>query len=407
MFSRLSCASPLIDIALAWMGCGRGKMMAKIVILGSGFAGLTAAVRLNRRLPDARHEVLVIDRSTTFVYRPSLVLVAFGHKPARDVTFDLVSTYHRLRIPFLHAEVKEVEPQSKTVLTSHGPIAYDKLIVAMGEKLAVEEVPGMAEYGHNVCSLRGAMRLKEALETWNGGPTVIGWSQFVQTGGPAFEVAVELRRWMTKRGWNTPIHFIDPLPKIWAPAGPEASQFMQQLFDDRQIVRHGPVQVQAVECDRVVLTNGEVLPSTLTIVTPPFRGVEAQRSIAGNHKRDWLETGRDMQSVQFPDIYVTGSATAFEGPKQAHTAMMQAEIAVDNVVVDLQRAPSVHREYAHEMSCVLDLGQGQGLFVKKSLWSDDHQVARVGRQWPVAKAALAYTYVKTPVFKRWGFLVPQ
>lgn len=381
--------------------------MAKIVILGSGFAGLTAAVRLKRRLRGEDHEILVIDRSTTFVYRPSLVLVAFGHKPVRDVTFDLTATYRRLRIPFLHTEVQEVEPESKTVVTSTGPIAYDKLIVAMGEKLAVEEVPGMADYGHNVCSLSGAIRLREALKTWSGGPAVIGWSQFVQTGGPAFEVAVELRRWMTKRGWGTPIHFIDPLPKIWAPAGSAASTFMQQLFDDRNIVRHGPVQVQAVERDRVVLTNGDVLPSTLTIVTPPFRGVEAQRSLAGTNKRDWLETGRDMQSVQFPDIYVAGSATAFEGPKQAHTAMLQAEVAVDNLAADLHHAADARRQYAHEMSCVLDLGQGQGLFVKKSLWTDEHQVARVGRQWPVAKAALAYAYVKTPVFKRWGFSVPQ
>ncbi|MCY0900400.1 MAG: FAD-dependent oxidoreductase [Firmicutes bacterium] len=381
--------------------------MAKIVILGSGFAGLTAAVRLRRRLRGTSHQVVVVDKSPTFVYRPALVEVAFGHKPPSDVTFDLAATYRRLGIGFVQAAIESLRPDIKIVQTREGTITYDKLIVALGEQHAYEEIPGLREHAYNVCSLPEALRLNEALRAWQGGPVVVGWAQFVQTGGPAFEVALELRRWMVQRGLHDPIHFVDPLSTIWAPAGHEAGAFMQQLFDQQAIIRHGGVHIHAVTPDSVQLSNGEVIASSLTIVTPPFRGVNAQAALAHGHPRDWLETGRDMKSVHHPDIYVAGSATAFDGPKQAHTAMRQAEVAADNLLLDLTHSPARRRQYEHEMSCVLDFGRGRGLYVRRSLWSDDHQEMRIGRQWPIAKSLLAYLYVKTPVFKQWGASMPN
>jgi sulfide:quinone oxidoreductase len=87
--------------------------------------------------------------------------------------------------------------------------------------------------------------------------------------------------------------------------------------------------------------------------------------------------------------------------------MRQAEVAADNLLLDLTHSPARRRQYEHEMSCVLDFGRGRGLYVRRSLWSDDHQEMRIGRQWPIAKSLLAYLYVKTPVFKQWGASMPN
>ncbi|POB09968.1 NAD(P)/FAD-dependent oxidoreductase [Sulfobacillus sp. hq2] len=381
--------------------------MADVVIAGSGFAGLTAAIKLKRLLRHSGHRITVVARDATFVYRPSLVLLAFGKKSLKDITFDLRTIYKRTRIHFVEAAITSINPEAQTLMTDQGPIKYDKLIVALGEKLAYDEVPGLREYGYNVCTPDGALALKDALTRYHGGPTVVGWAQNVQTGGPAFEVALELEEWMKDHKVAGSIDFVDPLPKLWAPAGPEATEFLTKVFAERHITRHGPVQIKEVKADRVILSNGEELPSVLTIITPPFRGEDAQKSLAGDNPRDWLETGKDMQSVRYPDIYVAGSAVAFEGPKQGHTAMLQAETAVYNLTQDLLETGKPHKLYDHEMSCVLDLGTGEGLFVRRSLWSQEHQEFKIGRQWPLAKAALAYTFVHTPVFKKWGLSMPK
>jgi sulfide:quinone oxidoreductase len=284
---------------------------------------------------------------------------------------------------------------------------YDKLVVALGEQLAYDDIPGLAQYGHNVCTLDGAMALKEALARYTGGPIVVGFAQSVQTGGPAFEVALELRRFLAARQRFDPITFVDPLPSMWAPAGPEAAAVLTDIFQNRHIARLGPVQIAEVTADHVRLADGRALPSALTILTPPFRGPDALQALAQSHPRGWVAANHEMRALADPDVYVAGSAVGFDGPKQGHTAMRQAEIVAHNLAQDIVGISNERREYAHEMECVLDLGDGQGLFVQRTLWEPSHRRVAVGRQWPWFKSALAYAYVKTPVFKKWAWSLPH
>ncbi|MCL4318684.1 MAG: FAD-dependent oxidoreductase [Firmicutes bacterium] len=376
--------------------------MVRIVIAGSGFGGLTVALQLKKRLKNTNHRITVIAKDNQFVYRPNLILVALGKKSPKSITFNLATLYAKSGVEFLKTTIESIDAEAKTVNTATGAVLYDKMIVALGEKLHYEEIPGLREYGYNVCSIDGALALRSALEHFDGGPIVVGWSQFVQTGGPAFEVALELEQWLKHHDLSGSIQFIDPLPKLWAPAGPEAGEFMTSLFAERKISRMGPVQVKEVKSDRVILKDGTELPSKLTVVTPPFHGEDAQSALANGQSRGWLETGKDMRSVHYPDVYAVGSAVAFEGPKQAHTAMLQAETAAHNLALEINQSTAPRKEYDHEMSCVLDLGNGQGLFVRRSLWNDQHQVVRIGRKWPMAKSALAYSFIHTPIFKKWG-----
>ncbi|AEJ41876.1 sulfide-quinone reductase [Sulfobacillus acidophilus TPY] len=377
--------------------------MPDVVVLGSGFAGLTAALSIRRGLGrQAGYRVVVIAKDAQFVYRPALVDVAFGHKPLDDIRFALEPIYRRAGIEWMPAVVTDVDPDQRQVKTSSGTVSYDKLVVALGERFAYDEVPGLKDYGLTVCSVEGTLKLQTALRQYTGGPAVVGWAQNCQTGGPAFEVALELHHYLETKQLQGPMTFVDPLPKFWAPAGERASRYLEQLFNQKGITRLGPVTVRAVEADRVILDDGRELPSRLTIITPPFRGDPALSRLAHGHPRGWIETGKDMRSVHDPDVYVAGNATAFEGPKQGHTAMLQAEVVAANLVRDLVGRPEARRQYHHEMSCVLNLGNGRGLYVRRSLWDQRHRTVKLGRQWPLAKKLLEYLFVHTPVFREWG-----
>lgn len=381
--------------------------MATIVIAGSGFAGLTTAIQLKRRLRHTtKHRIIVVAKDARFLYRPSLPQVVFGAKELDDISFPLSPIYRRLGIEFRVDPILDIDPVDRKVNTASATLSYDKLVVALGEHLAFEEIGGLNEFGYSLCTAEGALALRDALKRYQGGPVVVGWAQYAQTGGPAFEIALQLSHLLSRRQLQGPIQFVDPLPTLWAPAGPHASQFLEGVFAERGITRLGPVNIQGVYSDRVVLADGRELPSVLSIITPPFRGVAAQTSLAHGHVRNWLETGYNMRSLAYPDVYVAGSAVAFDGPKQGHTALLQAEVVASNLARELSGADTAERVYDHEMSCVLDLGRGQGLFVRRSLWNSLHEEVKVGRQWPLVKAALGYTFVKTPVFKRWGLTMP-
>ena len=66
----------------------------RVVVLGSSFAGLTAALEVRKHLDDV-HEVVVLDPRDHFTFIPSLIWLPFGLRDADDVTFPLEPLYER------------------------------------------------------------------------------------------------------------------------------------------------------------------------------------------------------------------------------------------------------------------------------------------------------------------------
>ncbi len=83
--------------------------MAKVVVIGAGFAGHTAALYLGSRL-GRKHQVTVISNRDVFSYVPSWVWVGVGHMKPEKTVFKLKPIYDRTNINFVHAAAKEIHP---------------------------------------------------------------------------------------------------------------------------------------------------------------------------------------------------------------------------------------------------------------------------------------------------------
>lgn len=71
--------------------------MAKVAIIGAGFAGQTAALYWGSAL-GRDHEITVINRSGRFLYYPSLVWVGVGHMKPERTRFPLQPVYDRFHV---------------------------------------------------------------------------------------------------------------------------------------------------------------------------------------------------------------------------------------------------------------------------------------------------------------------
>jgi NADH:ubiquinone reductase (H+-translocating) len=102
----------------------------RVVILGGGFAGLTAAVAL----ADAPVRVTLIDRRNFHLFTPLLYQVAVGTLAPADIAPPLRRVLHRQRnAEVLLGEARGVDAERREVLLTDGMhIAYDTLIVATG-----------------------------------------------------------------------------------------------------------------------------------------------------------------------------------------------------------------------------------------------------------------------------------
>ena len=155
--------------------------MSKIVILGAGIAGHTAARHLHTLLP-AEHQIVVVSPNPEWNWVPSNVWVGVGQMAEKEVSFDLAEIYKKTRIDFKQAKGIAIHPegsstQSKPYVTIESTLSstagqmesieYDYLINATGPKLNFGATEGLGpDHGHtvSVCTAAHASEANHKLQ---------------------------------------------------------------------------------------------------------------------------------------------------------------------------------------------------------------------------------------------------
>ncbi len=154
--------------------------MARVVVLGAGIAGHTAASFLKKKL-GKKHDVIVVSPGKYYQWIPSNIWVGIGRMKVNQVRFDLNKVYRKWRIDFKQAKAISIHPegnasQSRPFVTisytdnehkgQKEEVPYDYLVNATGPKLNFEATPGLGpdKYTHSVCSYDHAEHTWEALQ---------------------------------------------------------------------------------------------------------------------------------------------------------------------------------------------------------------------------------------------------
>ena len=155
--------------------------MARIVILGAGVAGHTAARYLGKWLRN-KHEVVVVSPNAQWNWIPSNIWVGVGQMSKEQVTFDLPPIYQKLGVVFHQAKALSIHPQggaeSDTPFVTleytdsekagqQAQLSYDYLINATGPKLNFAATQGLGPEGGytvSVCTADHALHANEELQ---------------------------------------------------------------------------------------------------------------------------------------------------------------------------------------------------------------------------------------------------
>ncbi len=125
----------------------------RIVVLGAGFGGLYAAIRLaDEYWSDPETEVLLIDRHNYHLFTPMLTLVAASAVHATAVAYPVRRLLRDHHLAFRRAEVHAIDLDARTVKTDRGSIHYDKLIIGLG---SVTNFFGLTSVERHAFSFKG------------------------------------------------------------------------------------------------------------------------------------------------------------------------------------------------------------------------------------------------------------
>jgi sulfide:quinone oxidoreductase len=257
----------------------------RVVILGSSFAGLTAALELRKRVGN-RHEIVVLDPRPEFTFIPSLIWLPFGIRQAKDITFPLAPLYASKGIRFVNEAAMAIDLDGHAVTTTSGEqVSFDKLLIGTGPRLAFEKVPGLGPHGgytQSVCNLDHALLARDAWERFleHPGPVVIGTAQGGSCFGASYEFLFNVRHRIKKAGLENvaPVTFVTAEPFLghFGLGGVGASEKLVRRFFDRYGIEGLPnTVIREVRDSEIELDDGRTLPFAYSMIVPPFAGVDA------------------------------------------------------------------------------------------------------------------------------------
>lgn len=288
--------------------------MARLVILGAGIAGHTAALHARRKL-GRDHEVVVVSPNSKWNWIPSNIWVGVGVMTPEQVTFPLAPVYAKTGVTFVQGKATCIHPEGDAegaqpyvdVLLT-GPdaqgqsqkVPYDWLINATGPKLNFDATPGLGPNGNSlsVCTYdhadHAARGLDEAVARMQKGEEqtlLIGTGHGTCTcQGAAFEYLFNVEFELRRRGVR------DKAKVIWISNEHELGDFgmggmflkrggyithsrvfTESLYTERGvewITRAGVKEVGAREISYETLDGEERTQRfDFAMLLPPFRGV--------------------------------------------------------------------------------------------------------------------------------------
>ena len=366
--------------------------MARIVVMGAGLGGMSAAYELRGTLGKG-HDIMLVGVGGRFGFTPSNPWLAVGWRSQDDITLPVADYVGRHGIAFNGSGVARIDAAADTVVAGDGSaIPYDYLLICTGPKLAFEEVPGTGpENGHtqSVCTTAHAQRAWDAYREFlrDPGPVVIGAVQGASCFGPAYEFAMIVDADLRKRKLRdkVPMTFVSSEPYVghMGLGGVGDSRgLMEAELRQRHIkwivnskvgeVRDGEMTV--VEHDaKGQPTEQHALPFKFAMLLPAFKGVEAVAAVEGLcNPRGFVIVDKHQRSPRFPKIFSAGVCVAIPPveatpvPTGAPKTGFMIESMVTTIVRNIQaelRGEAPDHQGTWNAVCLADMGDTGAAFV--------------------------------------------
>jgi sulfite dehydrogenase len=337
---------------LALAGCAStgsaGPVLGRVVIVGGGFGGATAARYLRMW---ANVDVTLVERNASFISCPISNLVIGGHKQMADIT----RPYDGLKaqgVKVLQGEVTAIDAAGKKVRLAGGTeLPYDRLIVSPGIDFMNEGVGGLAT----------ALDSGRIVHGWKAGPQTVELRKRLEAmpDGGVFAMAIPKVPYRCPPGPYERACMVASYLKVAKPrakvlvldANPEI-QSKKALFEKAfaqhyaGIIEYRPNnELKEVTNDRFPVAKLEFddVKSDVLNVIPPQRAADlAVKAGLVNMNNRWVGVNwLTMESTAVPGIHVLGDATfsAPAMPKSGHMANQHAKVAAAAIIELLQGKP--------------------------------------------------------------------
>jgi NADH:ubiquinone reductase (H+-translocating) len=365
----------------------------RILIVGGGYVGMYAALRLQRKLRTGEASVTVVDPQPHMTYQPFLAEAAGGSIEARHVVVPLRRVLRHCHV--LSGRVTTIEHANRTAVVellsgNVEHLGYDVLIMAPGSVSRTLPIPGLAEYGIGFKTIGEAIFLRNhVLARLDAAASTLDQRlrrrllTFVVIGGgyAGIELLGELEdmaRYATRYNENVePADLrwvlVEAANRIMPEVSPPMGVYTVERLLERGIEVFLETRVSSVTDGHVVLDDGTAFDADTIVWTA---GVKAnpmlERTDLPRTERGQLRCTAALQVVDLPEVFAAGDCAAVPDLSRIETdpnaicspsaqhAVRQARVLADNVLAYLRDRPTKDYQHAYAGS-VASLGLYKGV----------------------------------------------
>lgn len=370
--------------------------MARILILGAGFAGLNAA----KVFAESKNtEVTIIDQKNYHLFQPLLYQVATAALSPAEIAVPIRTIFSKAKnIEVVQGEVYQIVPETKSVLTNVGEFNYDYLIVACGARHVYfgndtweVHAPGLKTIEQATEIRRRVLTAFENAETEKDIKKKTKLLTFVIVGGGSTGVELagalgELSRFTFAKDFKnidlklTCIILVEAGARILPDFSKKLSARAQHNLENLGIRVLTSKKVTEIDADGVNLGDERIEAATVIWAA----GIQAS-NLNRQLKGELDAIGRiivepDLSLKKYPEIFIAGD--------QAHFFHQTGKPLPANAPVALQQGRFIAKNILKELA---------GKTKKKFHYIDKGHLAAIGRN----KAVLEIGYFKLGGFWAW------
>jgi NADH dehydrogenase len=351
----------------------------RIVLVGAGFAGFSAARRLSR-LARGSADIVLVNPTDYFLYLPLLPEVAAGILEPRRISVSLAAQLPGVRV--ILGEADEFDLAGRTARYTdpdggRGTLAYDRLIIAAGSVNKLLPVPGVTEYAHGFRGIAEALYLRDHIVRQIEMAAVaadaderVARTTFVVVGAgyTGTEVAAQgvlFTDALTRHRANLAARWLllDTADKVLPQLDERLARASDRVLRRRGVEVRLRTSVKEATADGVHLSDGDFVPTRSLIWCVGVRPDPLVASLGLPMRSGRLVVDEFLTVPGHPDVYACGDAAAVPDLTRpgeitgmtAQHAVRQGATAAQNIAASYGQGR--RRAYKHhDLGFVVDLG---------------------------------------------------
>ena len=308
----------------------------KVVILGGGFGGLTAARALTKIA-----DVTVVDRHNFQTFLPLLYQVSTAGLAADHVAYPIRGALRKTGAKFRMASPISIDHKNKQVkLDSSELLDFDHLIIALGSTTADFGIPGVSEFALGMKTVSEALTIRAevmrrfedlcrfeddtrfSISVVGGGPTGVEMA-----GAMAELVRGPLKSDQANAAAHIDVRLIEAGDRLLPPFSPSISARTKKDLEKLGVKVLLNTAVKALEHRKIILKDGQTLPSEITIWAAGVKGSPAMQQLNLPTVGNRLSVDQTLQVKNYPNIWALGDIAGALG-KDGRPLPMVAPVAI-------------------------------------------------------------------------------